>query len=394
MNPARLPPPPMILLRNADVYAPASLGRCDVLLAGGAIVGLAAHLDLPAADWQVEVVDLQGARLIPGFIDCHVHLAGGGGEAGACTRVPPVQLSQFTLAGVTTAVGTLGTDARTRSIAELLANARGLAEMGLTTYCFTGGYEVPPVTLSGNVRDDLVHNDRLIGVGELAISDHRSSQPTFDEFIKIAADCHVSGMLTGKAGVLHLHMGDGRRGLELVRRALAETELPPRTFHPTHVNRQLWLWEEAKALTSAGCTIDVTAFDGDAESLDAAQAIADYLQSGLDPTRLTVSSDGGGCIPTFDKEGVLLHMDVGRSQCLSDALVTLLRQGWPLERILPPFTSNPARLLRFANKGELRVGADADVVVLNEIGAPLHVIGLGRWLVRDGKALVRGLFEA
>ena len=70
----------------------------------------------------------------------------------------------------------------------------------------------PPVTFTGSVRDDIVFLDPVIGVGELALSDHRSSQPTQDELLRIASDAHVAGMISGKAGILHLHLGDGERG--------------------------------------------------------------------------------------------------------------------------------------------------------------------------------------
>jgi len=305
-----------------------------------------------------------------------------------------VQVSDLTTAGVTSAVGLLGTDGTTRSVAELLAAARGLSAFGLSTWCYTGSYQLPLVTLTGSVRSDLVHNDRLIGVGELALSDHRSSQPTFDELLRVASDCHVCGMMTGKAGLLHLHMGDGRRGLELVRRALAETELPARTFHPTHVNRQRWLWEEAKDLTrTTGACVDVTAFEADADSLDAAEAIEDWLDLGLPADKLTVSSDGGGCLPVFTPDGELLHMDVGRSVCLAQAIATLVGRGRKLANVLAPFTHNPARLLRLTGKGELRVGGPADAVALGPNHLPLHVWAGGRALVQDGQAVVRGRFE-
>lgn len=386
--------PALTLLRHAHLYDPADRGLADVLIAGGKVAAIAADLPLPPAAWPCEVVDLQGAALAPGLIDAHVHFAGGGGEAGAHTRVPPVQLTHLTLAGVTSAVGLLGTDGSTRTIAELLACARTLAHFGLSTWCYTGSYELPLVTLTGSVRGDLVHNDRLIAVGELALSDHRSSQPSYDELLRLASDCHVSGMMTGKAGLLHLHLGDGRRGLEMIRRAVSETELPARTFHPTHVNRQRWLWQEAKALArDHGCTVDVTAFEADADSLDVAEAIEDWLDSGLDPARLTASSDGGGCLPVFDKDGVLLHMDVGRSLGLSEAIATLVARGRPLAQVLPFFTSHVAALFRLRGKGQLVVGADADLQVLSPQGRPQAVMAGGRWLVRDGRPLVRGPFE-
>lgn len=385
---------PLLLFRHAHLFSPDDLGYCDVLCAGGKIAHIAPRIELPPQSWPCQIVDLGGARLIPGFVDAHVHLCGGGGEAGAHTRVPRVQVAHLTRAGVTSAVGLLGTDGTTRSIAESLACARALQHAGVSTWCFTGSYQLPLVTLTGTVRGDLVHNDRLIAVGELAISDHRSSQPTYDEILRLASDCHVCGMMTGKAGLLHLHLGDGPRGLELVARALRETELPARTFHPTHLNRNRRLWAEAKELhRQAGLYADVTAFEADEDSLDVAQSVADWLDAGLDPARLTASSDGGGCLPVFDAEGVLLRMDVGQSMGLSDALVRLLAQGRSLESVLPVFTRNPALLYRLRGKGEIAVGADADLVVLDDAGRAHSVLCGGRWMVQDGQVAVKGQFD-
>ena len=178
-------------------------------------------------------------------MDCHAHITGGGGECGYQSRVPPLALTRFTTAGITTVVGLLGTDDVTRDTASLVATARGLCQEGITAYCYTGGYHVPPITLTGSVRGDIVHVDRIIGVGEVAISDHRSSQPSTDEILRLASEAHVAGIMTGKAGTCHLHLGDGERGLGLVREALSTGEIPARVYHPTHVNRRRKLFEEA-----------------------------------------------------------------------------------------------------------------------------------------------------
>jgi len=386
---------PLCLLRRVHLHDPEDKGVVDLLVAGGRVAAVARSIELPGAGWPCEVVDAGGLRAIPGFVDGHVHLAGGGGEGGAHTRVPPVQLTQLSLAGVTTAVGLLGTDASTRSIAELLACARAIEHGGVTTFCYSGSYQLPLALLGRSLRDDIVHCDRVIGCGELAISDHRSSQPTFDELVRIAADCHVAGMMTGKAGLLHLHLGDGPRGLDLVGRALDQTELPVRTFHPTHLNRNRRLWAEAKDLhRSHGLFADVTAFAPEGpDELGVAEAVADWLDSGLDPARLTASSDGGGCLPVFDADGRLERMDVGRPSGLAGALRELLEGGWPLARVLPVFTRNPARLLRLGGKGELEVGCDADLSILDSDCQVRDVMARGRWLVLGGRAQVRGAFE-
>lgn len=383
----------MFLLRNANLLTPEPEGVVDVLLGGGQVLAIGPSLSAGPAGWPVEEIDCAGCWLVPGFIDAHTHLAGGGGEGGARTRVPPVVLTDLTLAGVTTAVGLLGTDCRTRSVAELLACARGLSELGLTALVWTGGYEVPPRTLMGSVRDDLVHVDRIIGIGEMAISDHRSSQPTFDEFLRLAADAHVSGMMTGKAGTLHLHLGDGARGLDMVRRALDETELPARTFQPTHCNRNRRLWQEARSLAWRGVPIDVTAFEADADAPSGGQAIAEWYAEGLPAERLTLSSDGGGCLPTFDADGVLLRMEVGASRALLQSIVEAVNLGVPLEFALATITLNVARQLRLPSKGRLAVGADADCVVLDRDLRVREVFALGRPMVRASRAVRWGPFE-
>lgn len=383
------------LLRNAHVYAPEALGPCQVLVGGGKVLWIgAADVAAPSVP-GMETVDLGGRRLIPGLIDAHAHVTGGGGEGGFATRVPPVPLSKFTAAGVTSVVGVLGTDDLARSPGELLASTYALREQGLGAWAWCGGYHVPPVTLTGSVRGDIVYLDPVLGVGELAISDHRSSQPTFDEFVRIASECHVAGLMTGKAGVLHLHLGDGVRGLALVRRALDETELPARVFHPTHVNRRKALFEEALALARRGCTVDVTAFpveDGE-DAWSAEDAWERYRAAGAPPERITISSDAGGCLPTFDHDGRLCRMDVGASRALADALRTLLARGHALEAVLPAFTSNVARLLRLPGKGRIAVGGDADLVALDADGGIADVMAQGAWHVRDGAVVRRGPFE-
>ena len=388
-------PTSLTLLRDAEIYDPGKRGRHDVLLGGGEILAIERKIaDLPLA--ACTVVDLAGARLVPGLIDSHVHLTGGGGESGPASRVPPVAFSALTLAGITSVVGLLGTDGTTRTIASLVATALGLREQGLSAWCWTGSYEVPPITLTGSVRSDIVFVDPILGVGEVAISDHRSSQPTFDELARLAADCHVAGMMSGKAGVLHLHLGDGPRGLELVRRALDDTELPPRVFHPTHVNRKKSLFEEALGLAGRGVTIDVTAFpveDGE-DAFSAPDAIVKYLESGAPRDRLTCSSDGGGCLPSYDADRRIVSMAVGQPAAISGALTELLARGLPLEDVLPVFTSNVATLLRLPRKGRIAAGADADLVVLDANHRIRDVFARGRLLVRDGKAVVSGMFEA
>ncbi len=386
---------PMLLLRHADVYAPEALGLRHLLIGGGKILWMGeAEPSLPEA-LGIETIDLAGARLIPGFIDGHVHVSGGGGEAGYASRVPAPLLSRYTTAGVTSVIGLLGTDDVSRSTAELLSHVYALREQGLGAWGYSGGYHLPPTTLTGTVRGDIVFSDALIGVGEVAISDHRSSQPTLDDVLRLASEAHVAGLMTGKAGIVHLHLGDGARGLELVRQALDTSELPPRVFQPTHINRKKALFEEAVALAKRGCHVDITAFpveEGE-DAWPADEALQRYLDAGAPPERVSISSDAGGCLPCFDDHGRVCGMEVGHSGALLDTLNALLARGLPLERALPAFTSNVADLLRLPGKGRIAVGGDADLVALDGQGRARHVLLGGTPHVRDGAVVRHGMFE-
>ena len=385
----------MIYLKNANLYDPASVGMKNILVAAGKIITIDSKPISFSKRLAVQEIDLKGSVVVPGFIDAHAHVTGGGGEAGFSTQVPPVGLTEFTAAGVTTVVGLLGTDDTTRSIENLVARTYALREEGISAFCWTGGYHYPLTTLMGSAKQDIVFLDPVIGIGEFAISDHRSSQPSFEEVIRLASEAHVAGLMTKKAGVMHFHLGDGDRKLALIERALAEAEIPARPFHPTHVNRNKALFNSACELIKKGCYIDITAFpEGMSEGgWEAAQAVGIAIEKQLPLQRITISSDGGGCLPDFDECGNLTHMDFGRAETLLETIVAAQKQAVSLEQILPMLTRNVAQLLRFATKGQLKVGFDADLVVLDSEMNITDVMALGKWHKRSGEICIKGTFE-
>ena len=380
------------LLTNARLHRPEADGIRHFVVGGGRVLAiLEEQPNLAGVPHRTR--DLEGRWVIPGLVDAHLHLGGGGGEAGAASRVPSLVIEDLTATGTTTVVGLLGTDDLTRTPVDLHATVRGLRTLGLDAWMWTGGYHVPPVTVTGSVRSDLVLLRECIGVGELALSDHRSSQPTLDELLRVAADVHVAGLMTGKAGVLHLHMGDGERGLDLVRRALDTSELPPRVFHPTHTNRRTALFEEALALAQRGCTIDITTFPPDlaeGDELLAVDALERAWESGVDRSRVTMSSDGGGCLPRFDADARVTGFDVGQPATLMDALLETVRRGATLADALAPLTSNPADLLRL-DAGRIEENAPAHLVVLDAAERSDLDGRSAQDLVRD--VMVHGVFH-
>ena len=383
------------LITNAEVYAPRSLGIQNLLICVGKIVYLGERVPQFDDSLSVQITDLDGARLIPGFIDAHAHITGGGGEAGPSTRVPPPPLSQFTRAGVTSVVGLLGTDDLTRNTQTLLTQVMGLREEGLSAWCYTGGYHLPATTLTESVRSDIVNLEPVIGVGEVALSDHRSSQPTRDEILRLASEAYVAGLMTGKAGIVHFHLGDGERRLSMIRDCLEQSEIPSRVFNPTHVNRNKALFEEACELTARGCTVDMTAYPAEFNDAgwSAEQAAARYFEKGFDPKKLTISSDGGGCLPKFDAQGEMLEMDFAKSSALAITFKAMLDMDLPMASILPLMTSNVADLLKFHRKGRIDTGFDADLLVLDDSHGIQSVMVNGVWHVKQGEQLVKGLFE-
>jgi beta-aspartyl-dipeptidase (metallo-type) len=388
----------MLLLRDAEVFSPASEGRADILIAGGRVERIdRGGIRLP--DSYADVVEAGGLLAVPGFIDSHVHITGGGGEGGYATRTPELHLSDAVRGGITTVVGCLGTDGVTRSLANLLAKARGLEAEGITAFIYTGYYAVPVRTITGSIEQDLQVIDKVIGVGEVALSDHRSTQPTFDEFARLAGEARRGGILSGKAGVVNVHMGDGRRGLSLLRRLIDETEIPASQFVPTHVNRNPSLFEEGIAFAKSGGLVDFTtstvpAFLADGE-VKSSTGLKRMLDAGVDIGHITFTSDGQGSLPAFDAQGRLQRLEVGRVTSLfAEVRDAVLCEGLPLADALRVITSNPARILKLHAKGELVPGADADLVLLEPKTLEIRgVLARGRWLMRDGEVLVRGTFE-
>ncbi|HEX7125423.1 MAG TPA: beta-aspartyl-peptidase [Thermodesulfobacteriota bacterium] len=374
----------LTLLRVKEVHTPDPSGHREVFVANGRIVALGDDLPVPPG-LPVEVVELAGGIAVPGFIDQHVHVTGGGGEGGFSTRCPALTAKEIVAVGITTVVGVLGTDSVSRSPADLLARTRGLREEGISAYMYTGAYRIPPPTLTGDVQRDLAWIPEVIGVGEIAISDHRSAQPTDAEIARLVSEARIGGMLARKRGICHFHVGSGRRGLAPLRTLLRETEIPPDQVIPTHVNRHRRLLEEAAAYAlEFGASVDVTAFDfPDRNAVGAVDAVHYLVDAGVPVARITMSSDCNGSLPEFDDAGRLVGMRMATNRALLADWQGLVRAGrLGFADALSLITRNVAQVLGLAEtKGRLAPGWDGDITVLGPDLAPAAVFVGGRRLL-------------
>ncbi len=388
----------LTLIRKANLYSPKPRGVMDVLIGGEKILAVGQDLSLHATGIEIDEVDAGRMYLFPGLIDQHVHMAGGGGEGGFHYRTPEISLSHITTAGVTTAVGVLGTDGVTRTTRELLAKAEALDFEGVSTYIYCGAYQVPTRTLTGMPRSDIVLIKKVIGVGEIAISDSRSSHPTTNDLAELASEARVGGLLSGKAGVLHLHVGDDDTRLHVLFEVLKQTELPKSVFVPTHLNRNEDLLKDGIRYGKEGGFVDVTSGirpdKHDHISVKPSIAIKKMLDAGVALHRLTMSSDSNGSSPIFDDRGKLVAMGIGSIATLWEEIRdAIVEEKIPIEDAVSIVTSNVARVLKLGQKGKIASGADADLFITDDRFQIQHVFAKGTWMVKDGKPIVFGTFE-
>jgi beta-aspartyl-dipeptidase (metallo-type) len=387
------------IIKEVKVYAPEYLGVKDVVLVGNKICSIGDNLYIPQSNAiTIDIIHGKGKILTPGFIDNHVHITGGG-EGGFRTRTPEIKLTDITTAGVTTVVGCLGTDGITRNMMSLLAKARSLEEDGITTFIYSGSYRIPVTTITGDVSKDLIAIDKVIGVGEIAISDHRSSQPTIDELKKLAADARVSGILSGKAGIVNIHVGDGDSMIDVLTEIVENTEIPYTQFIPTHMNRNARLFEAAIKYARSGGFIDFTTSSDpvfwEEGEVKVSKGLKKCYEAGVSDSNITLSSDGQGSLPMFNENKEFAGLQVGKvSSLFEEVRDAVMVENLPLEKVLKTITSNPATLLKLNGKGRIKEGYDADVVLLDEKDLTIHtVIAKGQIMVENKKIKVFGTFE-
>jgi beta-aspartyl-dipeptidase (metallo-type) len=361
-----------LLVENGELYDPNARGVQSILVASGTIekIGGVDRRALDALGVEYEVIDASGCIVAPGLIDPHEHLLGGSGEGSLSLQTPMLFVDEIVRAGVTTVVGTLGVDTTMKTISGLLARVKALKTEGLSTRMWSGGYNVPPTTVLGSIREDMLFIDEVIGAGEIAISDERALAPEPRQLASLVRDTHVGGLLSGKAGVSHFHVGEEPSRLAPLRALINEYGVKPEWLYPTHVQRNEKLADEGIALARQGSHVGF-----DVVEKDLAKWVCYYADHGGPMDRLTVSSDSDSSTP-----------DILYSQLCG----LVVEHRVPLEQMLALSTRNPARVLKLENKGELSVGKDADLLVLEQRSLDIReVVARGRRMVVNGEPTVK-----
>ncbi len=375
------------ILKNTNLYKPEYVGKSDILLGQGKILAIETELNISGLD-NIKVIDCKGKSVAPGLIDQHIHLTGGGGEAGFSSRTPQVTLSKLIKAGTTTTVGVLGTDGISRSPKDLYAKAAALTAEGITAYMHTGSYEVPTRTITGSIRDDLTFIPAILGV-KIALADHRSSFPTTQELARIVSDIRIASLLAGKKGVLHIHMGGLPQPFEQVDELMA-MGMPVQHISPTHVARTENLFGEAIKFAHKGGFIDITS--GGSRFTPPEQAVKLALESGVSASQITISSDGNGSLPKFNERGEISGLTAAAVDSNLLLLPLMIDQGIRPDQAIAMMTANVASSLGIS-KGRIEVGQDADICLFNDDFTLNSVIAKGSVMMHNNELLVAGNFE-
>lgn len=385
----------LILIKKCELYSPDFQGQKDVLIGGGKVLAIRDEIKKPSGV-ECEVLNASSFKLIPGLIDAHVHISGAGGEGGPATRTPEMQLSMMIEAGVTTVIGCLGTDGLTRSPKEVLMKVKSLRQEGVSAWMYTGSYQIPTPTFLGDVGKDIAMIDEVIGVGEIAISDHRSSFPSNAELIRLAEHARVGGMLGGKAGIVNLHMGDAKNPFQPIVDAVNSSELNFKQFLPTHCNRNDYIFEDAKEYGKKGF-VDITASSYPyypEYEIKPSKAIVQLIEAGVPIEHITMTSDACGSLPDFDEKGNLVKLEMGLPKSIFTEMIdSVVQENLPLQDALKVVTSNVADALKLKSKGRIAEGGDADLVLLDDNYNIAFVIALGKFFMKKGKIIRKGSYE-
>ena len=377
------------LIKNAHIYAPKDLGTNDILLCGNKIAMIGPKIDL--AGVEMDVFDAEGKIVTPGFIDRHVHVIGGGGQQGFASLAPEVTVSELISCGTTTVIGLLGTDGFVKDLPSLYAKVKGLSQEGLSAYMLTGYYGIPTPTLTHSVAEDLIYIDKVIGC-KLAMSDDRSSFPTELEILCLINQVRLGGFTSGKGGFLHIHLGNLPSGISLLIDIAKKYPTLIKYLSPTHMIRTELLFQQAIEFAKMGGNVDFST--GGTRFQLPHQCVVEAIAKGVDLNRISFSSDGHGGVRRINP---VTGEDTYRPAPLDlnfKEMRTLVKEcDMPLEQALKLITENPAHHMYLHQKGEIAIGKDADLCMLDQQLNLTDVILNGEVAMQDQTIIKKGRYE-
>ena len=365
------------------------MGKKDILISNGKIVAIEEKID----DHPLfnNVLDVEGAITTPGFIDQHIHVIGAGGKHGFASMTPQLHLGDLIKCGTTTVVGLLGTDGSTRSIKSLFSKIQALNQEGISAFMYTGYYGLDKVYLMNSLQEDMIYIDDVIGC-KIAISDIRSSYPSTLELLRLLRNVRVGGMLSGKKGILHLHLGALSSKMDVLFELVENYEFPIEHISPTHVGRTKELFDQAIIFAKMGGMIDITT--GASKYTDPYKSVLYALESGASIDNITFSSDGNAGLDKVDDANNLIGFKSAPFDKNLEEVINLHKiGGLSLENSLKLITSNPAKNLGLKSKGHVKVNYDADLCFFDSNLKLTGVVANGKVMMRDGELLVKGSFE-
>ena len=377
------------LIKNIHLYTPDDMGMSDILVCGEKIAAIGR--DLAPTGITVNVIDGGGMTAMPGLIDQHVHIIGGGGQTGYFSLAPEVPLSKLIECGTTTVVGLLGTDGFVKTLPQLYAKTKALCQDGISAYMLTGYYGLPTPTLTGSIANDLIFIDKVIGC-KIALSDDRSSHPTRQELLRIIQQVRLGGFTGTKGGVMHVHLGALPSGIsELLDIA---QEFPSLTGYisPTHMGRTHDLFLQGIEFARLGGIIDIST--GGTKYCEPYLSVLEGLDAGISIDNMTFSSDGNAGVRRKNPEtGEDTYRIAPLDKNLEQTIRLITDGGLTPDKAFRLITVNPARNMKLNGKGKVSVGADADLTLFDDAWNLQCVIARGHMMMRDGAIIKKGNFE-
>ena len=380
----------LTLIKNIHLHTPEDKGLQQLLISGEKIIAIGEELHI--SGMKLNVVDAQGLHAMPGLIDQHVHIIGGGGQTGYFSLAPEVPLSRLIATGTTTVVGLLGTDGFVKTLPQLYAKTKALCQDGISAYMLTGYYGLPTPTITSSIAEDLIYLDRCIGC-KIAMSDDRSSHPTKQELLRIIQQVRLGGFTSAKGGIMHVHLGALPTGIDLLLEIAREYPSLISYISPTHMGRTHELFLQAIDFARLGGMIDIST--GGTIYCEPYLSVLEGLEAGIDIHQMTFSSDGNAGVRRRNAEtGEDTYLVAPLHKNLEQVICLIREADLSPADAFSLITTNPARNMHLTGKGCIVEGGDADITLFDDQWKLQGVWARGVEMMRDGIVLKKGNFES